>query len=207
MQVRPRRSVLYMPGLNERALDKARTIPADSLILDLEDSVAPEGKAAARAGVLVGETAVGLSHDTFSKITDSALDEMKAWRGPGGPAAGGEIYPILYLDALLEIRDGHQVRNRAAYIAVGVDLDGIRRARPETESPARPPARATSMAFVAVPGRTATTMRSCMPFMVCTARRAGRISARGVSPRVAAPGPDCGSSPTTACATRSTSSR
>ena len=51
MQVRPRRSVLYMPGLNERALDKARTIPADSLILDLEDSVAPEGKAAARAGV------------------------------------------------------------------------------------------------------------------------------------------------------------
>ena len=51
MQVRPRRSVLYMPGLNERALDKARTIPADSLILDLEDSVAPESKAAARASV------------------------------------------------------------------------------------------------------------------------------------------------------------
>jgi citrate lyase subunit beta/citryl-CoA lyase len=51
MQVRPRRSVLYMPGLNERALDKARTIPADSLILDLEDSVVPESKAVARASV------------------------------------------------------------------------------------------------------------------------------------------------------------
>ena len=59
MQVRPRRSVLYMPGLNERALDKARSIPADSLILDLEDSVAPEGKAAARASVCAAVKAGG----------------------------------------------------------------------------------------------------------------------------------------------------
>ena len=51
MTIRPRRSVLYMPGANERALEKAKTLPADSLILDLEDSVAPEGKAAARANV------------------------------------------------------------------------------------------------------------------------------------------------------------
>jgi citrate lyase subunit beta/citryl-CoA lyase len=48
MPTRPRRSVLYMPGANERALEKAKTLPADSLILDLEDSVAPETKAAAR---------------------------------------------------------------------------------------------------------------------------------------------------------------
>lgn len=46
--VRPRRSVLYMPGSNARALDKARTLPADGLILDLEDAVAPDAKAAAR---------------------------------------------------------------------------------------------------------------------------------------------------------------
>jgi len=45
---RPRRSVLYMPGANERALAKARTLPADALILDLEDSVAPDAKAEAR---------------------------------------------------------------------------------------------------------------------------------------------------------------
>ena len=51
MTVRPRRSVLYMPGLNERALEKAKTLPADSLILDLEDSVAPEAKSAARDNV------------------------------------------------------------------------------------------------------------------------------------------------------------
>ena len=48
MQIRPRRSVLYMPGINERALEKAKTIAADSLILDLEDSVAPDAKEAAR---------------------------------------------------------------------------------------------------------------------------------------------------------------
>ncbi len=46
--IRPRRSALYMPGSNARALDKAKTLPADALILDLEDSVAPDLKAAAR---------------------------------------------------------------------------------------------------------------------------------------------------------------
>lgn len=47
-QARPRRSVLYMPGSNARAMEKARTIPADALILDLEDAVAPDAKAVAR---------------------------------------------------------------------------------------------------------------------------------------------------------------
>jgi citrate lyase subunit beta/citryl-CoA lyase len=45
---RPRRSVLYVPGSNARALEKARTLPADGLILDLEDAVAPDVKVAAR---------------------------------------------------------------------------------------------------------------------------------------------------------------
>ena len=45
---RPRRSVLYMPAANERALEKAKTIPADALIFDLEDAVAPDAKPAAR---------------------------------------------------------------------------------------------------------------------------------------------------------------
>ena len=49
--LRPRRSVLYMPGANERALDKAKSIPADALILDLEDAVAPDAKVEARARV------------------------------------------------------------------------------------------------------------------------------------------------------------
>ncbi|WP_443082080.1 HpcH/HpaI aldolase/citrate lyase family protein [Terrabacter sp. C0L_2] len=45
---RPRRSVLYMPSSNERALEKAKTLPVDALILDLEDAVAPDAKGAAR---------------------------------------------------------------------------------------------------------------------------------------------------------------
>ncbi len=45
---RPRRSVLYMPSSNERALEKAKSIACDALILDLEDAVAPEAKPAAR---------------------------------------------------------------------------------------------------------------------------------------------------------------
>src|ERR1700742_1486942 len=48
MTVRPRRSVLYMPGSNARALEKARDLPADCVILDLEDAVAPEAKGQAR---------------------------------------------------------------------------------------------------------------------------------------------------------------
>jgi citrate lyase subunit beta/citryl-CoA lyase len=48
---RPRRSVLYMPGANQRALEKAKTLPTDALILDLEDSVAPDAKADARKRV------------------------------------------------------------------------------------------------------------------------------------------------------------
>jgi citrate lyase subunit beta/citryl-CoA lyase len=47
--LRPRRSVLYMPAANERALEKAKTIPADAIIFDLEDAVAPDAKEAARA--------------------------------------------------------------------------------------------------------------------------------------------------------------
>jgi citrate lyase subunit beta/citryl-CoA lyase len=52
MTVRPRRSVLYMPGSNPRALEKARDLPADVLILDLEDAVAPEAKLQAREAVV-----------------------------------------------------------------------------------------------------------------------------------------------------------
>src|ERR1700694_5050150 len=46
--IRPRRSLLFMPGSNARALEKARNLPADGNILDLEDSVAPDAKAMAR---------------------------------------------------------------------------------------------------------------------------------------------------------------
>ncbi|MFI4966449.1 MAG: HpcH/HpaI aldolase/citrate lyase family protein [Caulobacterales bacterium] len=49
IDARPRRSALYLPGSNARAIEKARTLACDVVVLDLEDSVAPEAKAAARA--------------------------------------------------------------------------------------------------------------------------------------------------------------
>jgi citrate lyase subunit beta/citryl-CoA lyase len=57
--IRPRRSVLFMPGSNPRALEKARALPADGLIFDLEDAVAPEAKDTARAAVAAAVTAGG----------------------------------------------------------------------------------------------------------------------------------------------------
>jgi len=62
MTIRPRRSVLYMPGSNARALEKARTLPADAVILDLEDAVAPDAKLDARARVVDAVTAGGFGH-------------------------------------------------------------------------------------------------------------------------------------------------
>jgi citrate lyase subunit beta/citryl-CoA lyase len=59
MAPRPRRSVLYMPGSNARALEKARGLAADALILDLEDAVAPEAKETARRQVAAAVTAGG----------------------------------------------------------------------------------------------------------------------------------------------------
>lgn len=57
--IRPRRSALFMPGSNPRALEKARVLPADALIFDLEDAVAPEAKEAARASVAAAVNAGG----------------------------------------------------------------------------------------------------------------------------------------------------
>ena len=57
--IRPRRSLLFMPGSNARALEKARTLPADGIILDLEDSVAPEAKASARDQIAQAVAAKG----------------------------------------------------------------------------------------------------------------------------------------------------
>ena len=58
---RPRRSCLYVPGANARALEKAKSLPADTLILDLEDAVAPDAKGDARQAIrnAVGDRAYG----------------------------------------------------------------------------------------------------------------------------------------------------
>jgi citrate lyase subunit beta/citryl-CoA lyase len=76
MSIRPRRSVLYMPGSNPRAIEKARTLPADAVIIDLEDSVAPDAKAAAREQIQEAVVAGGFgAREVIVRI--NALDT--AW--------------------------------------------------------------------------------------------------------------------------------
>jgi putative transposase len=64
-----------------------------------------------------------LSHEAISNITDAVLDEVAAWQ----TRPLEEVYPIVYLDALVvKVKDNHQVRNRSAHIAVGVDCEGVK---------------------------------------------------------------------------------
>ena len=65
MKFRPRRSVLYLPGSNPRAMEKARTLPTDCLILDMEDAVAPDAKESARREI--GESLMWAS--IFSRVS------------------------------------------------------------------------------------------------------------------------------------------
>lgn len=80
---RPRRSCLYMPGANARALEKAKTLPADTLILDLEDAVSPDAKDAARAQVCDAVKAGGYGkREIVIRIngldTEWGLDDIQA---------------------------------------------------------------------------------------------------------------------------------
>jgi len=69
MTIRPRRSVLYMPGSNARALEKAKTLPVDGVILDLEDAVAPDAKETARAQVAAAVKAGGFgAREVFIRV-------------------------------------------------------------------------------------------------------------------------------------------
>jgi citrate lyase subunit beta/citryl-CoA lyase len=73
LTIRPRRSVLYMPGSNARAIEKARTLAVDGVILDLEDAVAPDAKAEARAHVAAAVKAGGFgAREVFIRV--NAID-------------------------------------------------------------------------------------------------------------------------------------
>ena len=87
---RPRRSVLYMPGANTRALEKAKTLSADSLILDLEDAVAPDGKAKARENILAALN-TGFGHrEAIVRInglnTQWGLEDLKVFANTSADA-------------------------------------------------------------------------------------------------------------------------
>jgi len=72
---------------------------------------------------LVSTIGTELSHETISKIVDAVSDEVLAWQQRPLEA----LYPVIYLDAIIvKVRDGGHVRNKAAHIAIGVDMDGIK---------------------------------------------------------------------------------
>ena len=83
MNIRPRRSILYMPGTNARAIDKARTLPVDGLIIDLEDAVAPDAKDDGRAQTMDAVKHGGFgAREIFIRIngldTPWAMDDLTA---------------------------------------------------------------------------------------------------------------------------------
>jgi citrate lyase subunit beta/citryl-CoA lyase len=87
--LRPRRSVLYMPAANDRALEKAQSIPADAIIFDLEDAVAPDSKPEARAKAVVAVRS-GLYGNRELTIRCNGLDTQ--W-GSDDVAAAGAAAP------------------------------------------------------------------------------------------------------------------
>lgn len=109
--LRPRRSVLYMPAANTRALDKATGIPADSLIFDLEDAVAPDAKAEARTNAVdaarsgrYGSREITIRCNGLA--TDWGTDDLRAAATSGAAAVViPKVETASEIDAVAEVLD------------------------------------------------------------------------------------------------------
>jgi citrate lyase subunit beta/citryl-CoA lyase len=120
MTIRPRRSVLYMPGANARALEKAKTLACDALILDLEDAVAPGAKETARQQVMAAVTAGGFgAREVIVRINglDTAwwLDDIAAVAKahPDGilvPKVSKPAHLHIIAERLLDIAADHKIK-------------------------------------------------------------------------------------------------
>src|ERR1700728_4558427 len=116
MTVRPRRSVLYMPGSNARALEKARELPADGLILDLEDAVAPEAKGQAREAIVKALQKGGFG-DREVMVRINGLD-TRWWVDDLDAVARAKPDAVL----VPKVSDPHQLQDLAARIVdMGTD--------------------------------------------------------------------------------------
>ena len=113
-QFRPRRSVLYMPGSNERALEKAKSIPCDGLILDLEDAVAPDAKPAARDAVCAAAASGAYGRREVTIRVNGADTEWHADDMRAACAAAPDAIVVPKVDsadavlALVESMAGHE---------------------------------------------------------------------------------------------------
>ncbi|MEL6890858.1 MAG: CoA ester lyase [Actinomycetota bacterium] len=161
--IRPRRSVLYMPAANERALEKAKSIPADAIIFDLEDAVAPDAKPEARAkaadAVASGEygdreltircngldtrwgrddvasaAAAGPSAVVLPKVDSvEAVDAVSALLDESGASADTMIWPMIETPTAI-----FDVRSIAAHPRVAVLVMGTNDLAKELRSPVVP---------------------------------------------------------------------
>ncbi len=109
--LRPRRSVLYMPAANERALEKAKTIAADAIIFDLEDAVAPDAKEAARANAVAAASSGEYGNRELTircngLDTPWGIDDVAAAAQSGAAAVViPKVGSVTYLDEISERLD------------------------------------------------------------------------------------------------------
>jgi citrate lyase subunit beta / citryl-CoA lyase len=104
-EFRPRRSVLYMPASNDRALEKAKAIPCDALILDLEDAVAPDAKPAARDAACAAAVSGDYGH---REITIRVNGADTAWHRDdlaAACAAGPDAIVVPKVDSADAVRE------------------------------------------------------------------------------------------------------
>ncbi|HZD25060.1 MAG TPA: CoA ester lyase [Alphaproteobacteria bacterium] len=114
--IRPRRSALFMPGSNARALEKAKTLPADCVIFDLEDAVAPDAKATARGQAAAAVEAGGYGErELVIRVngldTDWGSDDLKAAAAAGPQAV-----------LLPKVEHAAQVRTAATLLPEAIEL-------------------------------------------------------------------------------------
>lgn len=103
---RPRRSVLYLPASNERALEKAKTIPCDAVILDLEDAVAPDAKPAARDAACAAAAGGDYGHREVTIRVNGAATEWHRDDLAAACAAGPDaivVPKVSSAEAVLEL--------------------------------------------------------------------------------------------------------
>jgi citrate lyase subunit beta / citryl-CoA lyase len=111
--IRPRRSPLFMPGSNARALEKARNLPADVIILDLEDSVAPDAKGLARDQIAQAIAAKGFGKREVWVRTNS-LDS--AWWADDSAMAGKAKPDGILVPKVSSVEDLKAIGDRLAAV-------------------------------------------------------------------------------------------
>ncbi|HJS33236.1 MAG TPA: CoA ester lyase [Alphaproteobacteria bacterium] len=104
VKARPRRSALYVPGSNQRALDKARALDADTLLFDLEDGVAPDQKEPARANIVNALAAGGYRAETVIRI-NAPTTRLGAGDIKAAARSGADAVLLPKVETAKEVRD------------------------------------------------------------------------------------------------------